>query len=150
MQERQHFGPGPRNILVNKQCCRHGFPQAMVLFPVSPEGKISSGGLRLTCPHLVKAVDEYEAAGGIDEFNQELQANPAWQEDFRSTNALWKSARHDMMDASDFEHVSTALGDGFQIFRVSGIIGVAPDQVGDVKCLHAHLADHLVRGGDRK
>jgi hypothetical protein len=146
IEERQHFGAVPRDVLVNRNRCRHGFPQAMVLYPVTPQGKMSSGSLRLTCPHLVKAIDEYEAAGGIDEFNQELRSNPAWQEDFRRTNAVWRAARSDMMDSKDLEHVNIALDDKAHVFLDSGIIGVAPGKVHDVKCLHAHLADHLVRG----
>jgi hypothetical protein len=51
-----------------------------------------------------------------------------------------------MMDSTDLEHVESALGDQAHIFLDSGIIGVAPGKVHDVKCLHAHLADHLVRG----
>lgn len=146
IEERQHFGPLHSEMLVNKQRCKHGFPQAIVLNPVNRVGKISSGSLRLTCPHLVKAVDALEADGGIDQLNEELRSNPALQEDFTRTNNVWRNARFDMMDASAFEHVKAALGDHIQTFMDSGILGVAPGQVDDVKCLHAHLADHLVRG----
>lgn len=146
IEERQHFGPVPRELLVDRKRCRYGFPQAMVLRPVNPQGKLSSGSLRLTCPHLVKAIDECEATGGIDEFNQELRSNVAWQEDFRRTNEVWRAARSAMMDSKDLEHARNALGDQAQVFLESGIIGVALGKVHDVKCLHAHLADHLVRG----
>lgn len=41
--------------------CSHGFPQAFVFHP--SKRVLNSGLFRLSCPLLVKAVDEYEAAG---------------------------------------------------------------------------------------
>ena len=34
--------------------------------------RVSSGMLRLSCPHLVKAIDEMEAQNGIEEMNTQL------------------------------------------------------------------------------
>lgn len=44
-----------------RQPCKHGFPQAFVFHP--SKTTFNSGLFRLTCPLLVKAVDEYEAQG---------------------------------------------------------------------------------------
>jgi hypothetical protein len=45
-----------------RERCQHGFPQAFVFHP--SKTTFNSGLFRLSCPLLVKAVDEYEAQGG--------------------------------------------------------------------------------------
>lgn len=58
--------------------CRHGFPQAFVFDPVGY--KISSGLFRLSCPLLVKAVDQLEAEGGVETVNARLEEDQALRE----------------------------------------------------------------------
>jgi hypothetical protein len=44
-----------------RQKCAHGFPQAFIFHPTKTT--FNSGLFRLSCPLLVKAVDEFEAQG---------------------------------------------------------------------------------------
>lgn len=53
--------------------CRHGFPQAFAFDPCGH--KISSGLFRLSCPFLVKAIDELEDEGGIEDVNKKLEVD---------------------------------------------------------------------------
>jgi len=64
--------------------CRHGFPQAFVWDPLTQQEAarkemrkdmrmpVTSGLFRLTCPLLVKAIDEWEAEGAVVELNMEV------------------------------------------------------------------------------
>ena len=74
MIEGRHLGHAASMVGVGRRC-RHGCPQAFVW---EPEKRHSSrkdkfpleGGLfRLSCPLLVKAVDEWEAEGAVNELN---------------------------------------------------------------------------------
>jgi len=127
--------------------CRHGVPRAFMQFPVA--GKISSGMVRLTCPHLVKAIDEWEADGAIDDFNARLEEDGAMRDNFAATNAAHKELRNhpSAISAAERGVIMAKLGDevGSNLIN-SGIIGISPGRVRDVKCLHAHTADELLRG----
>ncbi|CAM9158528.1 unnamed protein product [Choristocarpus tenellus] len=126
--------------------CRHGFPQA---FGFSPCGhKISSGLFRLSCPMLVQAIDSLESEGGIEHINERLELEPDLREDFMAVNLVHGGLRKRLMSPGDLKSVSDYLGSDeiAMTFLGSGITGVTPSKVRDAKCLHAHVADALMRG----
>lgn len=56
------------------QRCRHGVPQAFVADPgVKP---LNSGLVRLSCPLLVQAIDQWEHDGAVTDFNEEAAGRP--------------------------------------------------------------------------
>ena len=165
---------------VEKQRCKYGFPRAFVrsavtypnkLYPDDSKVKtsgmlsseagdkmqINSGMLRLSCPYLVKAVDELEEEGGIEAFNARLNADSDYNEiaeslrqSFLNTNKAWANIRATTMSPCDIKAAETYLGkEGATTMVNSGIIGVTPTKVDDVKCLHAHLGDYLIRGDNK-
>ena len=104
--------------------------------------------LRLSCPFLVKAIDEWEANGGIEEVNAALHESEDLQESFVQTNQAWQVIRRNSVSPEQKEYVSSIIGaKGLLNFMDSGIIGVSQNKTDDVKCIHAHVADYLIRGG---
>ena len=119
--------------------------------------QINSGMVRLSCPHLVKAVDELEKKGGIENFNSRLNASgdedelaETLRESFLHANKAWANIKAVTMSKADMKAAETYLGkEGADTMVKSGIIGVTPTKVDDVKCLHAHLGDYLIRGENK-
>ena len=72
ISNRQLLHPVNAVGVASRTRCMHGHPQAFVSAPVSEMGNFSSGIFRLTCPWLVKAVDEWEAEGAVREMNRRL------------------------------------------------------------------------------
>ena len=139
-------------LAVEKSRCNYGFPRAIVRFPVG--NGIQSGMIRLTCPHLVKAIDEFEADGGINKINtklsQESDKGNLLRNNFLNINSAWKTIRNMSVTDEDRELVKKTLPiSSYDHFFGTGIIGITLNKVDDVKCLHAHTADYLVRGDNK-
>eukprot|EP00619_Florenciella_sp_RCC1007_P000549 CAMPEP_0205907432 /NCGR_PEP_ID=MMETSP1325-20131115/2544_1 /ASSEMBLY_ACC=CAM_ASM_000708 /TAXON_ID=236786 /ORGANISM="Florenciella sp., Strain RCC1007" /LENGTH=321 /DNA_ID=CAMNT_0053273525 /DNA_START=86 /DNA_END=1051 /DNA_ORIENTATION=+ len=152
IEERQLRHPASDLAAVPAQCqCPYGFPQAILLRPVG-KNKPVSGLIRLTCPHLVAAVDEFEAEGGVASMNRELVGGargPEWQEALQGINDAHRQLRRALTSEAEAERVKERFGEaGAESFFNSGIAGMSPTKLDDVKCLHAQLADSLLRGRD--
>ena len=147
IEERQVDRPAVALFGVEDARCKHGFPQAYVQYPVG--GGISSGMIRLSCPHLVKAVDEMEADGALVDFDAKLadeEQGAALRDSFMSTNLAWRTIRRTAVTEEDREYMDKKLGiEGTKFLMESGIIGCTIGKL-QVKCLHAHIGDHLMRG----
>jgi hypothetical protein len=144
---RQVFGDIEGIFAVAEPRCKHGFPQAFVRYPVG--SRISSGMLRLSCPLLVKHIDEWEAQGGIEYMNLLLTKTEDLKRDFVETNKSWRKIKLSCVTNEQIEVVKKSFGeDGAYNILNSGIIGVSQNKSDDVKCLHAHTADYLLRGGN--
>lgn len=136
--------PSEAAIGIPKTCsCRHGFPQVFAMDPLPhPDGKrMNSGLLKLTCPLLVRAVDDMEDEGFLQRWNAELlgwadhevdEVNPTEDEmeiqrtshKEKSMNASdWQQAVHEghqvhaaararlLQSPDDFRTIQTKLGD---------------------------------------
>lgn len=163
IEQRQLDRPTDGIVAVEAAKCKYGKPRAFVRSPVTRRDiaekpskaiAISSGMLRLSCPHLVKAIDEMEATGGIEGVNDSLQSQSSelgkqYRNSFLSANTAWKSIRAQLCTPEDSIVATEVLGaKGFGNMMESGIIGVTLDKTDDAKCLHAHTADYLLRDGD--
>ena len=129
--------------------CRHGWPQAALWQPIGSQRPVS-GIMRLTCPHLVKEIDEWEREGALDAFNRRL--NDPLDEGRRTAildeaNKEHRRLRRAMMSDGDLANLEERFGAaGATAFMDSGIAGMSPTKLDDVKCLHAQLADYILRG----
>jgi hypothetical protein len=110
----------------------------------------------------VKAIDEYEYnLNGINKINEVLaksnvSSNEYTREDvfsqqlrenFSRTNQVWKSIRNLLLSDKDRATIAAKFGEEKAKAMInSGIIGITAEKVDDAKCLHAHVADHLLRG----
>lgn len=194
---RQTGQSAPLSALIGKPAgcaCRHGVAQAYSLDPMPPPpppspssggaragrrrrgatARINSGLLKLTCPALVRAVDELEDSGAMGGLNARLARDGAWREFVEEAHGVHAAARRRFVFGDDenddapsppssppipekYEVLRSRLGDqGARAFLSAGVAGASPGlEVQDVKCLHAWLADYLFRaenngGGDDK
>ena len=154
IESRQRFAATPDLFAVDKERCQYGFPRVYLRYPYSKTWQ--TGFIRLTCPHLVKAVDRLEAKGGLERFDQLLndKDNPQsieLKENFLQVNNTWNKIFNDLV--TDFIRTlgleSFCKRESFKNLFNTGFIGISKDDVDQVKCLHAHLADHLIRGDNK-
>jgi len=152
--------------------CKHGFPQAFAYDPVTRapwvvngvvlprKTKLESGLFRLSCPLLVKAIDEWEAEGAVQALNDEVRATIDEFETDGAEASLAAKLHTAHMDhaAARKELIGDRLGSVLEeaaaageeqqhiadMVLDSGIAGQTRSKV-DIKCVHAQLADHLCR-----
>lgn len=185
--EHRQLGRTVNGMLAVGKKCKHGYPQAFVRHPISytsdwygKEDKrekeektpgvsgseidrisVNSGMVRLSCPHLIKAIDELEAEGGLVEMNEKLaeekeaktveeKSEQILRTSFFRVNSAWSRIRQAVMSEVDEKIAIAYLGpEGARRMIGSGIIGVTTDKVDDAKCLHAHVGDLLIRGDNQ-
>lgn len=142
-----------RQIVGAGRRCRHGWPQAIVYDPLYRErpGKHVRLGdtTRLTCPLLVSAIDALENGGAIGRYNERLEAEEGWKRQMAETNEAHRLLRAYLAGDRPEELADVRAHYGEQTFAVAmgaGLASMRPDSK-DVKCLHAQVADELVRGG---
>jgi hypothetical protein len=150
VEERQLQHPMSAMVAVGKRC-KYGFPQAITLDPRARE-KYGLGGhpidaalFRLTCPHLVKEIDAWEAEGAVRAFNARVAEYDAWMSASDEANAKHRIIRRALI-GSEVECAKIEANPVLSIILNSGLAG--NNKKGDIKCLHAQLADGLSRGGN--
>ena len=124
--------------------------------PIPSGGRrINSGLVKLSCPHLVRAVDELEDEGGIGMMNDMVGKSYELQQSMTLTHEFHAKIRREMVhDGVDNENgravediLRQKLGErGAEAFLSSGVAGASAGSTEDVKCLHAWLGDYLFRG----
>ena len=118
--------------------------------------KLSSGLFRLSCPLLVRAIDEWESEGGVRELSDWLREGRAEENGrkrgYERANEIQKEIREALVDdgfsgrgPGRSELVSKLGEHNARRFLESGVAGIPPDQTWEAKCVHAHVADHLCR-----
>ena len=136
--------------------CQHGFPQVGLSSPIGHDTttgwKPVSGICRLTCPYLVKALDEYEAEGAVAAYNirltggEETFEGRTWPAALDGANQAHRKLRRALMSDEEVARVRERLGSEHEdAFMQSGVAGMSPTKLNDVKCLHAQLGDYLLR-----
>jgi len=146
---RQVVGAGKR--------CRHGWPQAIVYDPLYREKPGKSFRLgdttRLTCPLLVTAIDKLEKRGAMERYNERLAPGAEWDGQLKQVNEAHRLLRLELIGdrSEELSEVRTLLGEeAFAIAMRSGLASLRPEAKPDVKCLHAQVADELVRNGGNR
>lgn len=131
--------------------CRHGFPQAFAMDPFPATGRINSGLVKLTCPHLVTAIDALEDDGFIQKLSSTLAENEEWQSAAIQVHEKHARTRYSLLINDDEEEeedtqldtLRSKLGDrAAKALMDSGVAGSTTTSL-DVKCLHAWMGDHL-------
>lgn len=144
-----------QTFCISKKLCSHCHPQSFGFHPTAGS-KLSSGLFRLSCPLLVQAIDDWEATGGVREMSDWLMQNDRtedsnnevnWkQKGYRQANEMQRRIREELISSEDKQQLVKRLGEyNANKFMDSGIAGIPPEQTFDVKCIHAHVADHLCR-----
>ena len=165
IEERQ-LGHRMSNIVGVGGRCKHGYPQAFAFDPIDRvkhkngkwhhrKSRIEGGMFRLSCPLLVKAVDEWEAQGAVREVNAEVEASVAGPQPdlvkmLDEAHAAHAAARHVIIGERLSQLMRDAEADGPQQLKTvrhvlsSGVAGQTRSKA-DIKCVHAQLADGLCR-----
>ena len=150
--------PGEAAIGVPSSCrCQHGFPQVFAMDPFPNGKRLNSGLIKLTCPLLVRAIDQLEDDGFISQFNNLVSEGSndtkesELQTSMRNAHSVHASVRHQLIGTEEEKDLIRAkLGEEhFLAFMSAGVAGASPDAVTDVKCLHAWLGDYLFRGPEK-
>jgi len=160
------------NLLAVGTRCKHGCPQAFAYDSLSRPGAMvvqQKGGskarakprsipleshmFRLSCPLLVKAIDEWEREGAVHELNERVAADAsgglaAALDDAHRDHSATRRALFGARLARRLEEEPPAAADLRAVEHIlgSGIAGQSPGK-SDVKCLHAQAADYLCRDG---
>mmetsp|Transcript_150781 Transcript_150781/g.482546 ORF Transcript_150781/g.482546 Transcript_150781/m.482546 type:complete len:335 (-) Transcript_150781:10-1014(-) len=107
--------------------------------------------MRLTCPLLVTAIDKLEKGGAMERYNQRLLPGADWEGELQKVNEAHRLLRLELIGdrSAELAEVRQILGEqAFAIAMRTGLASLRPEARPDVKCLHAQVADELVRGGD--
>ena len=130
---------------VESNRCKHGKVRAMIQYPCS--GRVGSGMIRLTCPHLVKEIDEWEAEGAIEQINNIVKDNEELQGNFQNVHEKHAQLRQAAVTDKEKDIIIQKIGkQGSEHFLNCGIIGISHNRLDDIKCVHAQVADFLLRG----
>ena len=118
--------------------CPFGRPAVTEQAPYTPEGEPFPTTYWLTCRHLVAAVSRLEAAGGVERWSAEVEADGALRSDLERASDEQRTIRRELADGEG--------PDGGAALEL-GIGGSR--NPGALKCLHAHVAFALARPGYR-
>jgi hypothetical protein len=134
--ERQ-LGRTPRAFLSVAVRCPFGAPAVTVQAPYDADGEPFPTTFYLTCRHLVAAVSRLEAAGGIERWSADTQADAALAASLRGATEDQRALRRELADG----RVGRDGGASLDL----GIGGSSRPE--NLKCLHAHVAYALARPG---
>jgi hypothetical protein len=118
--------------------CPFGRPAVTEQAPYTPEGEPFPTPYWLTCRHLVAAVSRLEAAGGVERWSAEVEADDALRSDLERASDEQRAIRRELADGEG--------PDGGAALEL-GIGGSRNPEA--LKCLHAHIAFALARPGYR-
>jgi hypothetical protein len=137
--------------------CGHGYSRALLYAPLSTTDatvglKAEHALSRLSCPELCDAVDAFERAGGIHAVAAACDEDETLKQSLERAHRDAPKVRNWLLG----EETSARVRDGDAqtdfIVNRTGLVGVSLDALEaqktwkKVKCLHAHIADTLVRG----
>jgi uncharacterized protein len=118
--------------------CPFGRPAVTEQAPYTPEGEPFPTTYWLTCRHLVAAVSRLEAAGGVERWSAEIEADDALRSDLERASDEQRAIRRELAAGKG--------PDGGATLEL-GIGGSRNPEA--LKCLHAHVAFALARPGYR-
>lgn len=99
----------------------------------------------LTCPMLVRHVSRFESGGWIRRLEQAVSENADWKEKIVDLHGEYAFRRRRAVGFSKMEKIRRSMPNVASSIEKTGIGGVG--DTAHLKCLHAHAAYHLVRGG---
>ena len=127
--------------------CRKGFPQAVIQDP--SKHKFGAGLVRLTCPHLCEAIDDWEGQDAVRALSRELLVERPSEgpRALARVNARHAATRQSLVGPEAEAAAVARIGEAAVAHAMkSGIAGITPTKLNDIKCLHAQVADELLSG----
>ena len=94
---------------------------------------------------VYETVDAWEAEGAVRSLSDELMKEDSNRDALRKVNERHAATRKSMVQGEALARAEARLGaDTVRRVLDSGITGITPTKLNDVKCLHAQLADELL------
>mgnify|MGYP001953669601 CR=1 FL=1 len=141
------LGRRPQGMVAVAARCRFGRPTVVVTAPVvdGPGGRPEPFPTTfwLTCPYLVDAVSRLESTGWIARISQEIKADGAAREALRAAHEGAARLRSSLLSGEMARRLESLSPAAVERLTQVGVAGSRQWEA--VKCLHAHLADHLGR-----
>ena len=141
----EQLGRTPRNAMAVAARCPAGHPSVITCYPLRREGERAVPFPTLywlTCPRLCAQVSHLERDGAIAEIAAELGRNPVLRASLLRDHEDYIAQRWAVLSPTNRSLVAErGLLDMFQSRGIGGMTNRAA-----VKCLHLHLAHHLVSG----
>ena len=146
---RRQMGHRPRLALAILRRCRYGYPQVLLFAPllvgqrrISPNSTLCW----LSCPMLVREVDRLEKEGEIERFEHLASVDGELREALQRAHDETARIRASLLPPQWASRLADQRPRDHWVITRTGIAGITrPDHV---KCLHAHLADHMVRASN--
>ena len=139
--------------------CRHGYSRALLYAPASTTTTDARAALkaehalsRLSCPELIEAVDAWEREGGIHAVAAACDADESLFQSLERAHRDAPRVRNWLVGEETSARVREGETKTDFIVNRTGLVGVSLEALTSqktwkkVKCLHAHIADTLVRG----
>ncbi|MBV8064615.1 MAG: DUF501 domain-containing protein [Actinobacteria bacterium] len=118
--------------------CPFGRPAVTEQHPYAPDGEPFPTTYYVTCRHLVAAVSRLEAAGGVEQWTERAQRDPALAASRARADAKQREIRRELARGETGLDAGASLDLG---------IGGAGRAGSPLKCLHAHAAFALAQPG---
>lgn len=125
--------------------CEYGWPQAVLSDPL--RGTKMADMTWLTCPLLAMEIEKYEAEGAVRQYNESCFENEDMQKQLREMHFAHRDLRRRLVAGRDSEldQVRERLGSEAVDLIMGRGLDFDPNS-NRLRCLHAHVADYLVRG----
>ena len=120
--------------------CPAGFPQLLLLKPISPE-LISPTVFWLSCPVLRERISRLEDRGLLEELTARYQNNQDFACRLARAHQAYAALRRNLLSAGDREKAAEISQDLLDTLLNSGVGGIKDR--GGLKCLHAHFAHYF-------
>jgi hypothetical protein len=133
----RQLGRAPRAFRRVAVRCPFGLPAVTEQDPYAPSGEPFPTTYYLTCPHLVAAIAQLEAAGGVERWSAEVGRDPELAAVLGAATEEQRRVRLELAAGRTGQDSGASLALGIGGSR-------NPTQL---KCLHAHVAFALARPG---
>jgi hypothetical protein len=144
---RRQMGHRPRLAVAILRRCRYGYPQVLLFAPLLVAGQRISPNSTLcwlSCPMLVREIDRLEADREIERFEHLASVDAGLREALQQAHRETARIRSAILPEVWHRRLAEQRPREYWVITETGIAGITrPDHV---KCLHAHLADEMVRG----
>lgn len=124
--------------------CPAGFPMVIETDPVSGD-RVFTTPYWLTCPRISRHIGGMESQGLIGRLDAEVAGDPAARDSMAALHAEYAAARKEAIGEERLAELRRDQPRVADFLDRTGIGGVS--DFTHIKCLHAHAAFHLVRGG---
>lgn len=133
----RQLGREPRALRRVAARCPFGLPAVTEQEPYDAEGRPFPTTYYLTCRHVVASVARLEAAGGVERWSEEVQADENLRASLKRATTEQQSIRRELGEGRTGRDGGASLELGIGGAR-------SPERL---KCLHAHVAFALARPG---